>query len=156
MSSNKIIRSKLVGKTDKRGVEIVIAAATEAQLWTRSDFIADERAPGFIGAVEQDPKPLPKGTVKLIMREGEHVSDNDTRDHYTAFLLRVSRERKRWLVDTLYEVVKHINQEHDETNPLPVAPLNLNTAGYESEDPQGLYENDEGNEQSTLRRRPSI
>ncbi|CZT10241.1 uncharacterized protein RAG0_14776 [Rhynchosporium agropyri] len=84
MSSNQILRSKLVGKIVKGGKEVAIAAATETQLWTRPDFVADERAPGFIKAVEQDAKPLPKGTAKVIMREGEHPSDNDPRNHYTA------------------------------------------------------------------------
>lgn len=69
MSSNQIFRTKLVGKIVKGGTEIVIAAATETELWKRPDFIAEERAPGFIKAVEEDPKPLPKGTAKVIMRQ---------------------------------------------------------------------------------------
>jgi len=68
MASNQIFRSKLVGKIVKEGTEVVIAAATETQLWSRPEFIAEQRAPGYIKAVEQDPRPLPKGTVKVIMR----------------------------------------------------------------------------------------
>ena len=68
MFSSQILHSKLVGKIVKGGKKVAIAAATETRLRTRSDFVADERGPGFIKAVEQDPKPLPEGTAKVIMR----------------------------------------------------------------------------------------
>ncbi len=68
MFSNRILRSKLVGKIVKGGTEIAIAAATKTRLWTRPDIIADQRAPGFIKSVNQDPKLLPRGTSKVIMR----------------------------------------------------------------------------------------
>jgi hypothetical protein len=52
----------------KSGKQIVLAAATETQLWKRPEFAVAESAPGFIKSVEADHKPLPAGTAKLVMR----------------------------------------------------------------------------------------
>ncbi|KAL9121404.1 MAG: hypothetical protein Q9187_002043 [Circinaria calcarea] len=84
MATNRILQSKTFMTVMKSGKEVILAAATETQNWKRPESIADALAPGFRKAVEKRKAPLPDGTAKLIVREGEHSSDNDTKDHYTA------------------------------------------------------------------------
>ncbi|KAK3616597.1 hypothetical protein LTR17_018359 [Elasticomyces elasticus] len=87
MSSNKIIASKLLGSILRSGKELELRAATQTTHWTRPAVIAGEAMrDGAIKAIEGSGKALPKNTARLVVREADHSSENDPKDHYTVVL----------------------------------------------------------------------
>ncbi|KAF1841373.1 uncharacterized protein K460DRAFT_419443 [Cucurbitaria berberidis CBS 394.84] len=84
MASNRVVNSKLLGTVLKGGKQVALAVATETDLWTRPESAVMTSAPDFRKAVEKNTDPLPAGTTKVIMREGEHSSKGDPKNHYTA------------------------------------------------------------------------
>ncbi|KAL9138594.1 MAG: hypothetical protein Q9175_000167 [Cornicularia normoerica] len=84
MSSNKIIQKVDLKKTVTKGSQAVrLSAATVTERWTRPAFAVQTSKDGFTEAVQNAKKPLPNGTTEIAMREADHTSDNDKRDHYS-------------------------------------------------------------------------
>jgi len=68
MSSNTSLKLSSVGTAKKAGRAIAISAATETQVWRRSEEMAKQAAAGLKEAVEEDINSLPAKTAEVVMR----------------------------------------------------------------------------------------
>lgn len=77
----------MLGIITKGGKEITLSAATETSTWARPDFVAEAIKAPFEQAVQAYAGPLPSDTKEICARESDHMSEGDSRDHFTGVCL---------------------------------------------------------------------
>ncbi|KAF8861187.1 hypothetical protein BDZ45DRAFT_671997 [Acephala macrosclerotiorum] len=105
MSSNVVKKAISVGsaKLAQTGKEIVCEVALETEVWKRTEAAAEEVGKLFKKALEKTKEEeLPVGTAKLVTREGDHRSEADKRNHFTA----EARDANDAFISTVHIVVK--------------------------------------------------
>ncbi|KAF2427815.1 hypothetical protein EJ08DRAFT_592573, partial [Tothia fuscella] len=80
---NKIMEKVLLCNVTIRGRSIKLFAATKTNMWVRPASVAQDLDDPFAAAVQDNEDRIPEGTVEICVREGDHASNSDTRDHYT-------------------------------------------------------------------------
>jgi len=62
----------------------MVSAATETSCWKRPDSVAQKVGQELAALVSEPLCKLPQDTEEICVREGDHISPNDMRDHITA------------------------------------------------------------------------
>ncbi|KAH8781196.1 hypothetical protein F5883DRAFT_539591 [Diaporthe sp. PMI_573] len=92
MSFNRVLAKKMVGTALKDGKSVTLSVATETSHWKRLNTAIEPVSQVLEKSFAEYNKPLPTGTTDVCVRESDHQSDLDSRDHLTVVCTKESGE----------------------------------------------------------------